>query len=1606
MDTTQMLYLAGAFVLGFLVAWFAGRNGPKRALEECEANAHSLQRSLDDRTRSVSKLEGQLKEQVAQVDRLGSEQGKLAAALKTAEQGAADTGAQVLQLQEELSQSQSERLRLESELGHVRDAYAGSRSRLAELFAQNEAQAAAAEAEAEITTLALAEASRGEQVEQLTAQVQSLQTELEAVRANATRLAGQVALRPELTSTQQKEYAALAGDPERVVAALHQRDMQVADARAEADYLRRTVGMLTGMGAELAQEVDRRRREQQVLLYQVAGLTAVTRETEMRQLVDRQAPPVQAGTTSSAQAEQAPAGTIEPEGHDLPVDTRPDNALEPESETGESAEELAALAVDLRQQLDERSQELEELRTQTGPLQANLDELQAEIEALNAAKADLEAQLETRDNDLTELQNKLAALQSDAESAAAAKAALAEKLQARGAVWTELVSRVTAVNADLDALLAAEPAEGDEPAAEDGAAQPTEPSAEVAALAAAAPSEAAVPEAARAADAAAPAAESNEAAEASDAVEAAPATDETPDATEPLRKLAAGVAAAAALFGRKNAQLAEFEQQVQALAADKSTLEETLATKADVETQLTATSDELAGVQAKLAELQIQASEVSAAKAAVEQSLQGRETSWQNLLGRISAVSADLDALLAAEPAPEPEPAAPEAAAPEAAAPEAAAPATDAEAAAPVAEEPSAEGESSEAQVATPQDDSIPMLDKLAAGVAAAAALFGRKNATLAEREQQLNALAGDKGALESTLAAKDQSLVATQSKIEQLQAALSQRSQRFDALSMHASSLEADMEIRQIERSRLEEQVRAVAADLQALAKSYAAVPAEAAPVDESAAEPAADAAPAETPAVTPGTLDELSAAAAAVAELLRNKENTLQAAHAELTDVQQLLAEHGEAREALSAELESRGASLADFESRLQSLQGEYTGVQATQGDLQNTLKTLGEQLRGYLAEYGEPAEETTEPAAEAGAPAAPDGAADAPAESAAPASPAAAIAAVAAIGELLKRRKDALDGANVRIGDLDAEISAMTSQKSEMDTQAEQQQQALADLTAQLEAAQAELQTYTAEAETLKQQVADLTAQLEAAQANVTAATGEADALKQQVADVTAQLEAAQAEIAQSTTDADTLKNQLEAVQAQAAATEQERVRLDAQLRLLDDNLSRFGAALAADDETEVSALAQSLGAEEAPADETTRSIDVPLVKTAGAVALAGVAGKKLADLKAASTQLSALQQEHTALLAVKSDLENQLQNETAALEATKTQLADLQAELAAANTAHADEIQVLDAKTAELQSQYNEAESARLRLESSLAALNQEIEQLGAALDSDDDAGLQQFAQRLAPAETAGTVELAEPAAEQENGAAKVLGVAAVAAAVQRKQAAIKEAAFKEADERAATIQAQLDEVIAEKEAAKTLLADRDQALQEVETKLTEVTTQAEAKVSDFKAAARAAAEERGIEVQTVRALQDFAALKHIGVTFEQRLYRAGAGTFWEVAHMTDEDFAIILRLTEMQQLAMDLNETRADAVRLAEETGTLGAISEGETPDDFEPIQGIGKVFEQRLYSAGIRTYWDLANTSEEQLAQICKARKPLVPDYAAWIRQARILMEVRSDDSQ
>lgn len=134
-------------------------------------------------------------------------------------------------------------------------------------------------------------------------------------------------------------------------------------------------------------------------------------------------------------------------------------------------------------------------------------------------------------------------------------------------------------------------------------------------------------------------------------------------------------------------------------------------------------------------------------------------------------------------------------------------------------------------------------------------------------------------------------------------------------------------------------------------------------------------------------------------------------------------------------------------------------------------------------------------------------------------------------------------------------------------------------------------------------------------------------------------------------------------------------------------------------------------------------------------------------------------------------------------------------------------------------------------------------------------------------------------------------------------------------------------------------------------------------------------------------------QKLAIINGIGEIFEQRLYNAGVGTYWEVAHLSDDDFQRMLRLSEWQMTAVDLDDIRSGAAQLAQETGTAGQLWEGETPDDFSRIPGIGKRFERRLYAAGIRTYRALAASTESELAALL-GPQVVQPDLRAWIARA------------
>lgn len=159
------------------------------------------------------------------------------------------------------------------------------------------------------------------------------------------------------------------------------------------------------------------------------------------------------------------------------------------------------------------------------------------------------------------------------------------------------------------------------------------------------------------------------------------------------------------------------------------------------------------------------------------------------------------------------------------------------------------------------------------------------------------------------------------------------------------------------------------------------------------------------------------------------------------------------------------------------------------------------------------------------------------------------------------------------------------------------------------------------------------------------------------------------------------------------------------------------------------------------------------------------------------------------------------------------------------------------------------------------------------------------------------------------------------------------------------------------------------------------------------------AAAAAAERedaRAIPLESV-CPQDLSSVHGVGAEFEQRLYDAGIGTYWELSQRTEQELAHILELGDVQHTSVNLSAIRGDALRLARETKTQNRTWKGGTPDDFDRIKGIGRVYEGRLYEAGICTYAALSKCTVEQLAAICRAPQFNANHYQGWIDQARAL---------
>ena len=143
---------------------------------------------------------------------------------------------------------------------------------------------------------------------------------------------------------------------------------------------------------------------------------------------------------------------------------------------------------------------------------------------------------------------------------------------------------------------------------------------------------------------------------------------------------------------------------------------------------------------------------------------------------------------------------------------------------------------------------------------------------------------------------------------------------------------------------------------------------------------------------------------------------------------------------------------------------------------------------------------------------------------------------------------------------------------------------------------------------------------------------------------------------------------------------------------------------------------------------------------------------------------------------------------------------------------------------------------------------------------------------------------------------------------------------------------------------------------------------------------------------------VQALTDVAG---IGSVRQQKLYNAGVGTFWELSNLDNEQLTGLFALGASRLQRVDFDETRASARQLADETDTVGLLWDGERVDDMEALAGVGRVFEQRLYEAGLTTYELVAAATPEQLAEVIHAPEFNQPEYGEWVTEAALLAERR-----
>jgi len=120
---------------------------------------------------------------------------------------------------------------------------------------------------------------------------------------------------------------------------------------------------------------------------------------------------------------------------------------------------------------------------------------------------------------------------------------------------------------------------------------------------------------------------------------------------------------------------------------------------------------------------------------------------------------------------------------------------------------------------------------------------------------------------------------------------------------------------------------------------------------------------------------------------------------------------------------------------------------------------------------------------------------------------------------------------------------------------------------------------------------------------------------------------------------------------------------------------------------------------------------------------------------------------------------------------------------------------------------------------------------------------------------------------------------------------------------------------------------------------------------------------------------------------IGPVIAKRLNEEGIMTFYDLAHTTEK---------RLREIVPQRGGLKYDFAAWIKEARAFVGLTTGDRPPlPLEQIKGIGPVFATRLDLAGIHTFDDLANASEDTLRDAIGSRGVQVSNLPRWIEDAR-----------